>query len=295
MRTRLDRHIRTRIGGRIFALALLVILSGVWVNCNRRGGREAPEKEGKVIARVNQTVLVEEELNEAMQGYFGDAPPDGGKGEYIEQWIESELLYQKAIQEGLQSDEEIRKKVSQFQHMLMEQEILRRHLDGRVEVSDEEVNGYYAENKELFARREDEYRLGKLIFPDEDIAVEVAGDLQAAPTRYDELITSEVYEGKITVTDLGYYPMSELEATFGDLIEELKVGEISQPVSVYPGNPYIIRVMEHQERGSVRELGEVADQIRGILIQEKRDRARELWIEELRREADVEVAADVTD
>ena len=260
------------------------------------GGKQPAERpEARdVVARVNGAVLSREELDDALPEFPGGGYSQGDKSDYVEQWIEEELLYQQAIREGLQNDEEIRKKISQFERMLLEQEVLRRHLDGKIEVTDEEVGEYYEKNRDSFIREEDEYQIDKLVFQNEEVAKEVVGELRVSPERYDELISSDAYAGLITVVDLGFFSQSEMLEALGDQAEDFGVGDVTPQIVSSSGSCYALRAVEFRPKGTVRDLSEVEDQIRNILVQAKSEEARRSWLEELKREADITVAPGYT-
>ncbi len=252
-------------------------------------------KKGKVVARVNQSILTEEELNDALPEFFGDLYSDSGKNEYVEQWVESEVLYQKALEEGLDLNDDIQRKVRQFKHMILGEEVLRRYLDGHVEITDEEVADYYNEHMDSFTRIDDEYRVNRLIFRDEEVLKEVLGELDAAPERYEELISADAYRGMIKLSDMGYYPAAELAEPFEREVKELGVGMVSRPVMASTGNYYVLRTTEFHEKGSIRELDEVEDQIRGILQRSRSEEVKRMWLEELENSADIETTKDIAD
>ncbi len=272
------------------AVPLLMIAAGFTCDAEK----ETPDLPDTrdMVARVNDSILSREELDDDLPEFFGDVYSPGEKGEYIEQWIESELLYQRALQEGLQQDADIQKKVSQFQRMILEQEILRRYLEGRIVVSDEEISHHYTANRESFIRDEDEYRISKIVFQSEEVAREVVGELNVAPEQYDDLIASGVYGGMISVIDLGFYPESELLGTFGDQMRDFEIGKVSTQIISASGTWYVLRAIEFRQKGSMRDLSEVEDQIRNVLMQAKSEEAKRLWIEELKGEADIVISPE---
>jgi len=78
---------------RIFLYVLIAI---IFLGCNKE-----PEKK-KYVARVNDTYLTEEELNE-LDSLFEDS---SSRSEIIKRWVSKELLYQEAISKGITDDEE---------------------------------------------------------------------------------------------------------------------------------------------------------------------------------------------
>lgn len=274
------------------ALPLLAIVA-----VGRCGG-SAPETEpppagtGRIVARVNDAVLREDDLEAALPGFLGDIYSDGGRNEFVEQWVEGELLYQEARVEGLDRDEEIRRKVDQFEHMLLGQEVLRRFLERTISVTEEEIDRYYEENLEAFRRERKEFRIARLAFRDEETAREVAGELEAAPERFDDMIASEAYAGRMEVRDLGAFAAGEMAGMLGGGPDDPDVGDLSALTVAGSGNCSVMRVMAVLEAKSVRGRDEVADRIRGILLRRKGEEVRRSWIEELKRDAVVEIGEE---
>lgn len=290
------RYVRERTdifrGRTLFVAAVPFLMIAAGFDCDaEKKPPELPDTRN-MVARVNDSILSREELDDDLPDFFGDVYSPDEKGEYIEQWIESELLYQRALQEGLQQDEDIQKKISQFQRMLLEQEVLRKYLEGRITVSDEEISHYYTANRESFIRDEDEYRINKIVFQSEKVAREIVGELSVAPEQYDDLIASGAYGGMVAVIDLGFYPNSELPGTFGDQMKDFEIGKVSQKILSAPGSWYVLRAVEFRQKGSMRDLSEVEDRIRNILMQAKSEEAKRLWLEELKREADIVIAPE---
>lgn len=285
-----------RVGGiRLYAVVIPLLMITAGFTCDTEKEIPEPIDTRDMVARVNDSVLSREELDNDLPDFFEEVYSPGEKGEYIEQWVESELLYQRALREGLQQDEEIQRKITQFRRMLLEQEILRRYLDGKIEVSDEEISHYYTANGEEFIRDEDEYRINKLVFQTEEVAREIVGELSVAPEQYDDLIASGAYEGLVTVSDLGFYPRSELPESFGNQMKDFEIGKVSQQIVSAPGTWYVLRAVEFRQKGSMRDLSEVEDQIRNILQQTKSEEAKRLWLEELKQEADIVIAPGYMD
>ncbi len=273
------------------SVLIAVILAG-GVTCREEDRRLKPAAGEKIAARVNDSVLLEKDVDSAVADFFGGLSADGKKREYIEQWVESELLYQKALEEGLQEDKEIQKKVDRFRHVLLEQEVLKKYLDDEVVVTDDEIQAYYGANRAIFMRNEDEYRVKKISFNGKGVAKEVYGELSVAPERLDDLLSSGQYDHSVTAADIGFYPTDQLEGTFTD---GLKVGAMSPLTEMSPGNYYALLIVEYGRKGSEKGLDEVEDQIRNVLLQSKGENAREMLIEELKKKADIEIAGDTVD
>ena len=93
---------------KILIFSLLPLICGlVLINCEKG-------KEGKVVTRVNNQVLTEEDIEK-------EIPPESEgkitldqKREYVRRWIRNELLYQEAKKTGIDQQEDIQWKIEQI-------------------------------------------------------------------------------------------------------------------------------------------------------------------------------------
>jgi hypothetical protein len=61
----------------------------------------------------------------------------------LKRWVETELLYQHALKDGLEREAEIAETLHQMQRQILADEYLQRELKKRVRVSAQEVQDYY--------------------------------------------------------------------------------------------------------------------------------------------------------
>ena len=104
------------------------------------------EDGSNVVVRVGGTVLTEEDL--ASSAVF---TPEA-RASYINNWINTELLFQAGGSVGLDRDLVIEKQISLYRKKVIGQTFLDTKIQSAVSVTKDEIRSYYKKNKESFKR-----------------------------------------------------------------------------------------------------------------------------------------------
>ena len=133
--------------------AALFLLGGI---CCDRGGAAKGER-GRILARIDDGAVTEEEFKEALARGAEKFPrlyPGGDKSEsLLLHLIDEELVYTKALEEGYDKHPEVARLLRQA----MVGRYLARNLKpllGGVEVSDEQISRHYQDNLDLYRTHE---------------------------------------------------------------------------------------------------------------------------------------------
>lgn len=153
--------------------------------------------------------------------------------------------------------------------------------------TEEEIRAYYEENLELY----EETRVSHILVEDEELAGELAGRLQSAPSgRLNALFArlarqhSTDRQSKAEGGDLGYFTSATHPASFEDAVAEMEPGEVSDAVETDLGW-HVILVTDRQ----ARPFEEVRESIEVLIGSPAEDRAWNEWILNAYEEADVRV------
>lgn len=247
----------------LVALAVLLALTACLVSgCG--------EKEGDVVvARVGRVNITESQLRERMAELpdFAQRQFSGPQGtiEFLNNMVDEETLYQAARQAGYEKDPEMLNTLETMKRRSMIQAYYRDEIEGKVEISEEEIVAYYNEHEEVFRQRA-RIKFRHIMAATQDAATAARGRVLAGET-FDAVarevsidartkgaggLMAFVYLGD-SVPDLGMDP-GFIERLFG-----WKVGETTEPLRSSKGW-HIVRVEEKQETGR-KPLDEVRDQI----------------------------------
>ena len=253
---------------------LFLVLSFALLSCEG-------EKQGNVIARVNNQKLTQEDIEKEIPPETKEKVTLGQKREYVRRWIINELLYQEAKKSGIDQQEDIKRKIEQITKDFVVTNFLEKEFADSFLVPPEEIKKYYQENKEKFLREEDEIRASHILLKTREDAEMVRTKL-VFRADFSRLAreTSLDPETKFRGGDLGYFTRSMMRPEISDAAFKLNVGNISKPIETEWGF-HVLKITDKKEKGSIRELWEVESLIANILSGQKRKEVVDRYIQKL--------------
>ncbi|MCM3602239.1 peptidylprolyl isomerase [Robertmurraya korlensis] len=158
-------------------------------------------------------------------------------------------------------------------------------IEPRIEITDEEIQTYFDENKDTFATAE-QVQASHILVADEATANEVKSKLDAGED-FSEL--AKEYSTDTTTAesggDLGYFSSGDMVAEFEEVAFALGVDEISAPVKTEYGY-HIIKVVDHQEAKEAN-FEDSKEEITDTLMNDKMSTEYTVWLEELKEEYEI--------
>jgi len=176
---------------------------------------------------------------------------------------------------------------TQIREQLLTQKLIE-SLESGSQVTDAQVKEYYDKNKTQFFQKEAK-RASHILFKPEDkkkaqealAELDNGEDFSKLAKKY-SVDTATAAKGG----DLGW-PSTPFVAEFQTALDKLKVGETSKLVET-PYGWHIIRVTDERD-GSQQKLADVTDQIKQILVQQRRADAYQVFLDGLRKKAEIEI------
>jgi hypothetical protein len=265
----------------LYILSVLAVLPLVPYGCGKEG------KSGDaVLARVGSSKLRVRDLRAAFPHGEGANISGSQARLYVQRWINTELLQQEARRRGLNNDIEIRRELLNVERELLANALFEQVLGGDVEVSEEETREFFEENPEMFLREEEEARVLQILVTTWQQANEIRSRLLAGE-KFDSLATAHSLDPSAARGgDMGYVTRDGLPQEVAREAFRLRIDRVSSPIRSALGY-HIIRVVDRQPEGSVKDLSQVRGVAREqVTIQKIRDARREL-IARLRTARDV--------
>jgi peptidyl-prolyl cis-trans isomerase C len=282
-----------------------------------------------VIATVNEAEILQSDIDfifatfvapQVQQQMQGQELPADQKAQVeqniLDQLIVQKLILEEASQLNITGDEtELQKQIDEAKEYLPDadmerlEQLLRNDLAvqqtiqdlvvAKIDVSDEEIQGYYDERQEQFLEPE-QVKASHIIVMLEADADQDTKD--AARQRIDEVLVKanagedfaelakEFSEGpsKDTGGDLGFFGRGQMVPEFEDAAFAMNPGDISDIVETQFGY-HIIKVTEKKAERQI-PLEEATEQIRQTLLDERTNTEVPTWIEALRANAVIEIA-----
>lgn len=271
-------------------MALLVVLAGC-----------SPDKNGEVVATVDGEDITKEELYDALISVTGPEALDAlidekivdleikkekitVSDDEIDQEIDNfkeeaggEEAFNAALENNDISEDDFKKDVVQYLS-------IRKLMEPLVEVTDEEVEGYFEENKETFDEQE-QVDARHILVEDEDLANDLYKQLKDG-ADFAELAQEHSTDGSAASGgDLGFFSRGQMVPEFEEKAFSLEVGEISEPVKSEFGY-HIIETLDKQEEKAAA-LEDHAEGIKENLFESKMQTEYVAWLEEKREAYDI--------
>lgn len=235
--------------------------------CNRQG--ELPED---LVAQVNDQFLLREHVLYQIPERLDEELQFALKKSIIDRWVENEILYQSAHNEGLTLNEREKFQLEAMRKNLLIQRYLEQKLNKDYRISQKDIEDYYREHTSEFIREEDEAHIVHLLLEQQDRAI--FGDIREAQDLRD-IIKKYYLNEKSTMespnADLGYVPLSSLPEQIQRTIRQMKTGTISRSVQTDQGY-HFIQLDDYQKQGTARDLELVRDE---IIMRLKKERHEE--------------------
>lgn len=277
-----------------------IFLLSLFTGCEKLGllipKKEEPKStevttsiQGTVIAQVNNVPITLEELNEEIDAYNTMVPEDKPetkittreqKINYLKnEMVRRILLYQEALDRGLERKEEIRQALNKTKQNLLVVALVREEAD-KIDVSSKEIEDYYNTYKEQL-RSPEERRIREIVVPTEsearDIMIQLLQGADFATLAREKSKSSSANNGG----DLGFIKRGEKpvqfdSAAFSDTLEAGKISNIFKG----PDGYYILK-LEGKTGGQQKSLSDMWEDIKRVLMFVKQQQRIEELVNQL--------------
>ena len=278
------RLLAERQAMRLVIFCISIFLFSVFTGCDKLSllipKKEEPKStevtpaQGTIIAQVNNIPITLEELNEEIDAYNAMVPDDKPEAKittreqrinYLKnEMVRRTLLYQDALDRGLDRKEEIRQALNKAKQNLLVVALVREEAD-RIDVSSKEIEDYYNTYKEQLKAPE-ERRIREIVVPTEsearDIMILLLQGTDFATLAKERSKSLSAKDGG----DLGSIKKGDQKspqfdsAAFSDTLE---VGKIS---NIFKGaDGYYILKLEGKTGGQQKSLSDMWEDIKRVL------------------------------
>lgn len=290
-----------------FSAALLLLLGGVCCD----GGGEARREKGRILARIDEAAVTEEEFKEALARGAEKLPriyPGTDRSDDIlRHLVDEELVFLQALEDGYDKNPEVERLLRQALVSSYLARNLKPLLEG-VEISEEQISSHYEGNLDLYRTHEmarvavisigvppgtgEEGRLALL--EKAGAALEEARELPEGVAGFGDLAArySDDKRTRQAGGDVGWIIRREGAAGLPPALQEA-VLELDEPggltpVVETPGVLYLGRLMELRP-SQLRPLPAVRTAVKEFLLRRAKDKARQEFYNGLRKGRDISI------
>jgi hypothetical protein len=255
------------------------------------------EQQKSYVARVDQSFLTEQDLA-AVHDSLGDVRAQSR--EYINAWIDTELLYLEAVRQGLADSESLRRQLEMMRRRLAVGALLEKDLYAdSTGASDDAIQALYNAGGDAFRLREDVANISFALFGERDVANAFRSSLLRGTSWNDALrqvqTDSLMHPLLLQVADKQYFTQATLyPQELWKLSRTLGKGEVSFVVKTDNGY-YVLTAHSLRRQGEMPDLDYIRPEIRDRILIEQRRARYERMVADLKAKHTVEVRISLAD
>jgi len=266
---------------RLNKISLMFIAASILTGC----GKEQPKTE--YVARVNNVYLTKKELASLIDTISVNTLY---KSEVIRNWVNREILFQKAKNDGILQQDDYKKLIKNSNKELAGVLLLDSYISSvTINFEQRDIINYYKENSNDFKLRDKSYLLNIIHFSNENRAVEfrslvLDSDWQKSMNVFygdSEIISTE---NKVLLKEQDIYSIKVLR-----MVKRLHPLEISIVISEREGYYTVVQVLKQYLKGSLPSFDVIKQDVEKRYLAEKRKELIENYIKDLYSNNEIEI------
>ncbi len=223
---------------------------------------------GTVVAQVGTSVLTLEELQNQFPPEYLHLVSRDHYLDFVQRWVDDEVLYQKALDKGLDQKAEVKKKIISLSRKLMIEEFLSgAEFAGEFIPDIQTQKQYYELHRSHFRRQMPVSKFLSLKLP----SLPAAWQMRQAIRNSSFAVQAKKLLGDSTeaLMNTHFKENSEVRPCLQEAVFTLRVATLSEPIQCDDGF-YLIQILEKQDQGATVPFDEVKGEISELISMEKK-------------------------
>lgn len=247
--------------------------------------------ENKILANVGGIAITDADVTDFLAGLGqrgrGYDNPEGRRA-VLNQLVANKLLLLEARKNLYETESEFKAQLAKFKENLLVSYASEK-VFSQISVSDKEVEDYYNANTDKFMG-EETVSASHILVPTEEEAREIYERIASGESSFEgEALEHSTCPSKANGGNLGEFGRGQMVPEFDKAVFEMKVGEItSEPVKTQFG--YHLIKLNEKTPARVTPLDEIREELKGALVDDKKQRAYESKINQLKILFPVEIS-----
>jgi peptidyl-prolyl cis-trans isomerase C len=245
--------------------------------------------ENKVLAIVNGKEITENDINLNISRFPRERQQqfnsEEGRKHLLDQMISFELIYNDALENGTENDEQYLAQLELAKKELLTQASISNLLSD-ITVSDAELEEFYNANKNMFASPAT-VTASHILVDSKEKADEVKSEIENGKSFEDAAKEYSSCPSNASGGDLGSFSKGQMVPEFEEAAFSLELGVVSEPVKTQFGF-HLIKVTSKNE-SNPKSFDEVKPMINQNLLQEKQNSKFANVVNDLKKKYNVEM------
>ncbi|MDD3225576.1 MAG: peptidylprolyl isomerase [Clostridium sp.] len=245
--------------------------------------------ENKVLAVVNGKEITEKDIQNSIlrfpenkRGYFSS---ENGKKQLLNELISFELMYNDAVDNKLDEEENFKKQIEAMKREILAQFNVTKVLKD-IKVTDKEAKDYYETHKTAFCER-GKVSAKHILVDSEEKALKIKEEIKNGKAFEDAAKEYSTCPSKERGGDLGSFSRGQMVPEFETVAFSQEIGVVSEPVKTQFG--YHLIKVESKTKDEPKSYEEVKDTIIGGLTQERQNMRYTEYVEKLKGKYKIEI------
>jgi peptidyl-prolyl cis-trans isomerase C len=211
----------------------------------------------QIAAKVGNAVLTREEVQKrmALEGLNADR-----EIEFIENWINEELLVQEARQQGIEKTDGLKWEMEKIEKQYIINQLVEKIFSEKIKLNDANISDFYEKNKPLFLVEEDEVRLLHIMNKTQAESELTLQEIRAGKPFEQVARERSIDPFRDKGGDMGFVVRNDVIPELSKIAFGLQEGALS-PILKSNQGYHIIKVLKKHTKGETRDLSEVRDEI----------------------------------
>jgi hypothetical protein len=232
-------------------------------------------KKGRVVARVHNDYLYEEDLKGIWRGPGSNNDSALIVLSYIETWIKNKLLFEKALNNLTDSEKNMKEELDQYYESLIKFKYEQKLIDQRlnIDIDDSEIEQYYQKHKENFRLKKCILRIIFLKLPLQSSEIN-----QVYRWMRKEEINDVDNLHKYAIKQALLFNLDDKKWFFADELAHNIPHITGNCMTLYPGMrslqdssfSYVIKIKEIKKQGEIAPMEFEKEKIRNIILHKRR-------------------------
>lgn len=234
-----------------------------------------------VLVRVNENSLTYDDFIKLLPSNSNTSLHQ--KKEFLRHWKESEMLAQKAINEGLKERHDVKLQIEKMIQQYLADLMIQEEMKKNVFLKDSEILEYYEAHKDEFKREYDEYHLQIIVLKTKNGADRIYNEITKKNADFGEMAKlHSIAASSENNGDIGVVSINDMDSKMASSLSKAHENNIIKPIEL--NDKYIIaKVLKIESAGTVKSFEDVKGFIKEIILDNKRSILYKKLINELEK------------